>query len=66
MLYHYLQNQTQKRIFTMGNKLGHITILVKDYEELVSRKISGSFIEKSISTHGLNNIPKYPHMLHFR
>jgi hypothetical protein len=30
---------------------------------LVSRKILGNFIEKSISTHGFNNIAEYPQML---
>jgi hypothetical protein len=37
-----------------------------EYKLLVSRKFSGNFVEKSISTHGLNNITEYPQTLQFR
>jgi hypothetical protein len=35
-------------------------------EDLMSRKISGGFIEKSISTHGLNNVVERSQMFQFR
>jgi hypothetical protein len=34
-----------------------------DTQFLVSRKILGSFIEKSIGTHGLNNVAEHPQTL---
>jgi hypothetical protein len=51
-------------IYNNGSAMGSSSIYCSS-KYLVSRKISGSFIEESIGAHRLNNVAKHPHMLHF-
>jgi hypothetical protein len=61
------QEKYQKAITFAGFAHRNQLVPGKEYNyvvhiSLVSRKISGGFIEKSISTHRLNNIAKHPQM----